>query len=60
MKLCRELEKEFAGLGCGEYRIMVGSDLSQAKSFYESMGAVKLKQITIHASHPSILYHKKI
>lgn len=58
--LCSSLENEFIRLGFNKYKIMVGSILTDSQKFYESIGAVKQKVISVHSGEKSLIYIKSI
>jgi ribosomal protein S18 acetylase RimI-like enzyme len=54
--LFSQLNDEFKKRQVKQFKIVVGSDLKRARSFYKKMGAVELSQIEIHSGSQSSVY----
>ena len=58
--LYRRLSAKFIEDGANEFKIMVGSDLKRARSFYQKEGARPLYEKKIHGKAVSTIYVQKL
>lgn len=58
--LFKALCSYFKSQGASSFRIVVGSNLARAHSFYKKMGAMPAKEIQVHKNADSVVYVKKL
>ena len=54
--LCTHLRED----GVSSFKIVVGSNLDRAHSFYTKMGSIPVKEIQVHKGSDSLVYVKKL
>lgn len=54
------LIREFETREVSAFKILVGCELTESQKFYESLGAVREKKISLHKGSPSWLYVKSL